>query len=242
MLSCDSVISLIIPTLNEAKAIGRTIESARRVRGIGEIIVADGGSSDDTQNIAASMGATVLQSERGRGIQLAAGARAAQGDVLWFVHADTEAPEHAAESILNAFSAPDVAAGNFALVFDGATRAARLLTRAYPQFRRLGLCYGDSGVFVRRRIYDAVGGFQPYAIFEDLDLIARLKKRGRFVHLECALTTSSRRFEGRSFTWTFARWTGMQVLYWAGVHPNVLARIYAPVREPEAKQRSTTAG
>ena len=223
-------ISLIIPALNEERSIGETLDSLSRVHGIEETIVVDGGSSDLTVSIAESHGAHVIQTGRGRGIQLHAGAAASSGDVLWFLYADTSAPLDAAEHIAAALTAPTVAGGNFALVFNGGTRPARVLTRAYPHFRRLGLCYGDSGIFVRRNVYEAIGGFQPYPIFEDLDLIKRLKKRGRFVHLDCALTTSSRRFEGRSFTWTFARWTGMQVLYWAGVHPNRLGRIYAPIR------------
>lgn len=223
-------ISLIIPVLNEERSIGETLDSIARVRGIAETIVVDGGSSDRTVSIAESRGAHVIRGGRGRGIQLHAGACASSGDVLWFLHADTRAPVDAAERIADALDTSTVAGGNFALLFDGGTRPARVLTRAYPHFRKLGLCYGDSGIFIRRSVYEAIGGFQPYPIFEDLDLIKRLKKRGRFVHLDCALTTSSRRFEGRSFTWTFARWTGMQVLYWAGVHPNRLGRIYAPIR------------
>lgn len=223
-------ISLIIPALNEERSIGETLASIAQVRGIEETIVVDGGSDDRTIAIAESHGARVIRSGRGRGIQLHIGACASSGDVLWFLHADTSAPVDAAEHIADALTTPTVAGGNFALTFDGGSRPARVLTRAYPHFRKLGLCYGDSGIFVRRNVYEAIGGFQPYPIFEDLDLIKRLKKRGGFVHLDCALTTSSRRFEGRSFTWTFARWTGMQMLYWAGVHPNRLGRIYAPIR------------
>src|SRR5438270_296021 len=139
--------------------------------------------------------ARVIQSARGRGVQLHAGACASTGDVLWFLHADTRAPVDAAERIAAALGEHAVGGGNFALTFDGDTRPARVLTRAYPHFRKLGLCYGDSGIFIRRGVYEAIGGFEPYPIFEDLDLIKRLRKRGRFVHLDCALTTSSRRFE-----------------------------------------------
>ncbi len=237
-----SGVSVVMPVWNEAGAIGATLAAIARVRGVGEVVVIDGGSADDTANIARGAGARVLTASRGRGAQLAAGAHAANGEVLWFVHADTKPPECAAECIVEALADPDVVAGNFTLHFDGGTRAARSLTRAYPWFRLLGLCYGDSGVFTRRADYDAVGGFRPYPIFEDLDLVSRLKKRGRFVRLDCALTTSSRRFEGRSFTWTFARWTCMQCLYWAGVDPCTIGRMYAPIRErgaaPAAQKRA----
>ena len=223
-------LSIVIPTLNEAGAVGGTLEAVARMRGRFEVIVVDGGSQDATVDIGSRFGVRVLQSECGRGVQMHAGACAASGNALWFLHADTRPPVDAIEHIVDALGAAEVAGGNFALTFDGGTRPARLLTRMYPHFRKLGLCYGDSGIFVRTGDYHQVGGFQPYPVFEDLDLIKRLKRRGRFVHLPCRLVTSSRRFEGRSFTWTFARWTAMQVLYWAGVHPRTLGRVYAPIR------------
>ena len=223
-------ISIVIPTLDEARAIGATLEAISRLRGRFELLVVDGGSEDGTVDIVRRAGHSAIVCERGRGCQMHKGASAASADVLWFLHADTRPPADAADRILEALKPPEVVGGNFALQFDGGTPAARLLTRMYPWFRLLGLCYGDSGIFVRTASYREIGGFQPYPIFEDLDLIARLKKRGRFVHLPCDLVTSSRRFEGRSFTWTFARWTAMQLLYWAGVSPHVLGRIYSPLR------------
>ena len=223
-------VSIVIPTLNEAAAIGQTLEAVTRLAGVCEIIVADGGSSDATVEIAAKHGARVLESPKGRGIQLHAGAAASTGKALWFLHADTCPPVGAAEHILRVLENPGIAGGNFDLCFDGASRSARFLTRMYPHFRKLGLCYGDSGSFCRRSAYERAGGFQPFPIFEDLDLIKRLKRCGRFVHLSCQITTSSRRFEGRSFTRTFVRWMGMQVLYWMGVSPHTLGRLYSPVR------------
>ena len=136
-----------------------------------------------------------------------------------------EALEHDAEAV----------GGNFSIRFDGHRRAARFLTWLYPQLRRLGLCYGDSAIFVRASTYKQVGGFQPFPIFEDLDLVRRLRKRGRLVHLRATVLTSSRRFEGRSFTLTFTRWAILQALYWAGVHPRILSRLYAPIRNARVK-------
>src|SRR5262249_46468288 len=89
---------------------------------------------------------------------------------------------------------------------------------------------GDSAFFVWRTAYEQAGGFRPLPLFEDLDLLRRLKRRGRFVRLRQQVTTSSRRFEGRSFVLTFAWWTVLQVLYWVGVPPRVLGRLYAPSR------------
>jgi rSAM/selenodomain-associated transferase 2 len=223
-------VSIVIPTLNEAAAIGQTLDAVGRLSGVSEIIVVDGGSSDGTVEIATQHGARVLESSRGRGIQLHTGAAATTGEALWFLHADTCPAADSTERILEALEQPGVAGGNFSLCFDGGSGSARLLTRMYPHFRRLGLCYGDSGIFCRRAAYERAGGFQPFPIFEDLDLIQRLKRCGKFVHLACQITTSSRRFEDRSFTWTFVRWVGLQVLYWMGVSPHTLGRLYHPIR------------
>ncbi|HEV2800923.1 MAG TPA: TIGR04283 family arsenosugar biosynthesis glycosyltransferase [Pyrinomonadaceae bacterium] len=222
-------ISVIIPTLNEARSLGATLsaltrlEHGRRM----EVIVADGGSADATQEIARAAGAHVVNSARGRGAQMHAGATAARGDALWFLHADTIPPPDAPAQILQALGRDaGIVGGNFAIRFDGTRRAARFLTWLYPQLRRLGLCYGDSGIFVRARTYRAVGGFKPFPIFEDLDLVRRLGGCGSLVHLRTEVVTSSRRFEGRSFALTFARWSFLQILYWLGVSPYTLGRLY----------------
>ena len=224
-------LSIIIPTLNEAHSIGATLDAMKEVRGRVEVLIVDGGSSDRTLEILKERGARVVLSERGRGTQMHAGARVARGDVLWFLHADTTPPPDAAERITEALGDPRVVGGNFRLRFDGPLRAARFLTWLYPQLRKLGLCYGDSGIFVRASVYESVGGFKPFPIFEDLDLVRRLRRRGRMAHVPVELLTSSRRFEGRSFALTFARWSALQVLYGLGVPPRRLGRMYAPVRE-----------
>jgi len=223
-------VSIIVPTLNEARAVGATLASAARAGEGVELIVADGGSTDGTAGAARAAGARVVVAGRGRGRQLHAGACAARGRVLWFLHADTLAPEGAARLILEALADPRVVGGNFNVRFDGGGRPARFLTWLYPRLRLLGLCYGDSAIFVRRDAYERAGGFQPFPIFEDLDLVRALRRQGRVVHLPAEVVTSSRRFEGRSFTRTFARWSFMQALYWLGVHPETLGRMYAPVR------------
>ena len=224
------MISIVIPALNEERALPATLAGLGRMEGEFEIIVVDGGSSDATPKIAREQGVRLLIAPRGRGSQLGAGAAAANGDVLWFLHADTLAPVEAARKIQLVLEDPAIAGGNFALRFDGLDAGSRFLTRAYPYLRKLGLCYGDSGFFVRRQSYLATGGFREYPVFEDLDLMRRLKRRGGFVHLDCALLTSARRWRGRSFSAQFARWTIMQVLYWVGVSPHWLGRLYANPR------------
>ncbi|HYP12299.1 MAG TPA: hypothetical protein VEQ63_00120, partial [Bryobacteraceae bacterium] len=101
-----------------------------------------------------------------------------------------------------------------------------------PWLRVLGLCYGDSGIFVRRAAYEQVGGFQSYPLFEDVDLVHRIRRVGQFRTLPEKLITSSRRFEHQNFAVMFAQWTALQMLFWAGVSPHRLARLYRPVRGP----------
>lgn len=223
-------LSVVIPTLDEAGCIGTTVQSVRALPGPPEVLVVDGGSSDGTVACALAAGATVLRAASGRGAQLHAGAMAAGGDVLWFLHADTVPPPDAVACIAAALRDRRVVAGNFALRFDGSSRAAALLTAIYGGLGCIGLRYGDSGYFVRREVYHAVGGFRPLPIFEDLDLLRRLRRSGRFVRVPAVLVTSSRRFEGRSFAAVFAHWTWLQLLYWLGVSPHRLGRSYADVR------------
>ena len=224
------MVSIIVPTLNEEVAIGDTLKALFALEGEKEVIVCDGGSTDRTVDIAFELGAKVIGAERGRGTQMHAGVGAASGDVLWFVHADTLPPPHGLHEIVSALSDGRVAGGNFGLLFDGNTRAARQATFIYPLLRAVNCCYGDSGIFVRRDVYVATGGFQQLRIFEDLDLLRRIRKRGKFVHLKCRIVTSSRRFEHRNFWGMCAHWLSMQILYWCGVNPNWLARHYGDIR------------
>lgn len=218
-------ISIIIPTLNEAVALAA---QAHRLPSA-EIIVADGGSLDETTQIAIAYGWRVVAAQRGRGTQMNAGARVAQGDVLLFLHADTRLPPDAEGLIHNALADATVCGGNFSLCFDGDTRAANCLTWLYPFLRWGGICYGDSAIFIRRAIFDELGGYQDFPLFEDVDLFRRMKRHGKFARLAAKAITSSRRFEGR-FLRTFAHWSCLQVLYWLGVSPHRLAQLYRPVR------------
>ena len=190
-------LSIVIPTLNESRSLQKSLEAVACIRGKIEVIIVDGGSADRTTEIARQNGALVITSGRGRGLQMNSGARVAHGDAMLFLHADTIPPPDAAEHIA-AVLARDAATlgGNFTIRFDGDKRAARFMTWLYPRLAKIGLCYGDSGIFVRASAYKEIGGFKPLPLFEDLDFVRRLKKLGGMINLPVAVVSSSRRFEG----------------------------------------------
>lgn len=229
-VSLHMFVSIVIPTYNESRVLRETLNQVARIRGQFEVIVSDGGSEDDTVAIAREYEITIVTAPRGRGSQMAAGSRAARGDVLWFLHADTTPPDDAVERILEVLRDPGTVAGNFRVRFSGSALSARLLTRIHPCTHGSRLAFGDSAIFIRRSVYEAEGGFQSYPIFEDLDLVHRLLRRGRFVRVPSHVTTSSRRFENRSFLLTYCRWALLLFLYRLGVSPRTLGRYYAALR------------
>lgn len=222
-------ISIIIPTLNEATTIRDLVASLVGLHGDFEVIVADGGSQDETVQITRECGLRLIENARGRGAQMNAGAKLATGDVLLFLHADTKLPENALVMIEELLRDERICGGNFSLVFDGNSREARLLTWVYPLLRLGGMCYGDSAIFVRHNVFKQLGGYRDYPIFEDCDLYRRMRSVGKFVRLQATAVTSSRRFEGR-FARTFTWWATLQLLYWLGIDPKRLNRWYKPSR------------
>lgn len=224
------MISIVVPTLNEEARIAGTLRALQTLTGKREILVADGGSEDRTAEVAVAMGVTVVPCPRGRGAQIRAAAAEATGDTLWIVHADTHPDSGAIEAMERVLTNPDVVGGNFSLIFEGDHYSARQMTWIYPYLRWVGLSYGDAGVFIRRSVYDAIGGCQAYPLFEDLDLIQRMKRHGRFVHLDARVFSSARRFSGKQYGKVWAIWITLQILYWAGVSPNRLARWYRHAR------------
>jgi rSAM/selenodomain-associated transferase 2 len=221
-------ISVVIPTLNEAATIAGCVAGCRPVAD--EIIVADGGSTDETRALARSAGATLIESELGRGAQLNAGASVARGDVLLFVHADVHLPAEAGAAVRGAVER-GYSGGNFKLRFVPQTPVANFYAAGNHLRRRaLRLYYGDSCIFVQRTVFDSLGGFANLPLFEDHEFVRRLEKATRtHYETEVVVSASSRRFAKQPLR-TLALWASLQALYAIGVPARQLANFYAHVR------------
>ena len=230
------VISIIIPTLDEARNLPGLLRALQGETVAREVIVVDAYSLDGTAAQARNLGARVVMSGRGRGRQLCEGARQARGDILLFLHADSVFPRGGLAAVNQALAEnPDAAGGNFRVLFDGDDDFSRWLEGFYAWIRARGYYYGDSGIFIRRRALDALGGIRPLALMEDYDLVRRMEKAGSTVCIEePALITSSRRFRGRHPAMIVWGWLKIHALFHLGVSPGRLAGLYDSRRSLEA--------
>ena len=214
------MLSVVIPCLNAAATLPRLI-AALSEHGIGdEIVVADGGSTDGTVDVA---GAVIIAAPRGRGTQLAAGAAAARGGNLLFLHADS-LPGPGFKAAVDGFAEPGKA-GVFRLAFDDDAPAARRVERFVAwRTRALGLPYGDQGLLIHRTLYDELGGFRPLPLMEDVDFARRLGKR-RIAVLDGTVVTSAARYRN-GYVRRGARNAACLGLYFLGVPPAAIAGLY----------------
>ncbi|GAA2494706.1 TIGR04283 family arsenosugar biosynthesis glycosyltransferase [Streptomyces gobitricini] len=220
-------VSVIVPVLNEEAVIRSALSRLCRDFPDCELIVVDGGSTDATAELAAPH-ATVVTSERGRARQMNEGARHASGDILWFVHADTAVDPGALGQIRAALADPAVVGGGLTLRFDRRTPALNHLARASnARARRLHHIFGDQAMFVRRTVFDALGGFPDLAIMEDLEMSRRLHRRGRLCLLPATSTASSRRLVAHGTWRMIAFMQYLKLLYFAGVDPEAIRARYA---------------
>lgn len=220
-----SLVSVIIPTLNEEGVLGPTLDRVQQQEPPFELLVVDGGSTDATPETARNRGASVLTAECGRAIQMNRGAAAAEGDLLLFLHADTLLPNDGLARIRRALVPPPVTAGTFRLQFDESTPLLRFYAwcTRWPWIR---LCFGDRGLFVTRSAFDAVGGYPDWPLFEDLELAARLAEHGRFRFLDAAVITSARRFQRHGILWQQLRNLYLWLHYVVGTPPEKVAHLY----------------
>jgi len=216
-------LSIVLPVLDAAETLPATLAS---LGSADEIVLADGGSSDGT---AQTRGVRVIQAPRGRGAQLRAGAAAASGDWLLFVHADT-ALSRGWRACVAEFAADPANAGRagyFALAFDSPDpRAARIARLANWRARVLGLPYGDQGLLMARATYEKRGGYKSIPLMEDVDLVRRIGKRN-LVRLQATATTSAARYVRDGYTARPLRNLACLALFFAGVPPQTIARLYS---------------
>jgi len=226
-------VSVVIPVWNERPNLPACVASVRAALPAAEIIAVDAGSSDGSRAwLAAAPGVRLVDAPRGKGPQQNAGAAAAGGDVLLFLHADCELPAGSAKGLDGALADPKAAGGCFDVRFAerrpwslralalGMNVRARILRRAY----------GDQALFVRRAVFERVGGFPDWPLFEDYELVRRFKRHGRFQVLPLPITLSARRFLKYGVWRTLALVFVLQLGFYLGISPRRLKRWFVDVR------------
>lgn len=224
--ACQGMISVIIPTLNEAELLPATLDCLRVNRAPHEILVADAGSTDETTGLADKAGARVIHSpRRGRAAQMNLATTAARGEIFLFLHADTWLGPDALNQIAEALARPGIVGGGFARRFRSPSLFLRL-TCAVGAWRStyLGLFFGDQGIFVRRAVFEQVAGFRDWPVFEDLDFSRRIAQVGQTTMLHSNVVSSARRFATRGAFLTTASDVLLTVRYLAGADPHRLGR------------------
>ncbi|HSN20634.1 MAG TPA: TIGR04283 family arsenosugar biosynthesis glycosyltransferase [Usitatibacter sp.] len=223
-----SPLSIIVPALDEAHAIGATLAALAPLRARGaEVLVVDGGSRDATREIAAPLCDRVLAAPRGRASQMNAGARESRGAILLFLHADTRLPQGALEAIEGALADGRRAWGRFDVRIEGRSPLLALVAFAMNLRSRLtGIATGDQAMFVRREAFERAGGFPAIPLMEDLALCAALKRASRPACLRERVATSGRRWERHGVLATIALMWRLRLAYALGVDPQRLARLY----------------
>jgi rSAM/selenodomain-associated transferase 2 len=221
-----SLISVVIPTLNEEASLAETLAQLRNIDGL-EVIVADGGSKDRTIALAEETGAMVINSRPGRGPQQNSGAAAATGDILIFLHADTLLPDGFPAMIRNSLDLAGVAAGAFSLAIDLPGITIKFIEKmANWRSRWLQLPYGDQALFVKADTFQQAGGFPEIEIMEDFALLRILGKRGKIRILPATVVTSGRRWQKLGVLRTTLINQAMIIGYFLGRSPASLASWY----------------
>ena len=233
-------ISVIIPTLNEERTIMATLAHTAAL-GFDELIVVDGGSLDQTPVLVESYRRNtqppsqspvrLVTAPCGRARQMNEGAKASRGEILLFLHADTQLPRDAKTMIETALADQRMVGGWFDVRFDPSSMWGTIISRAMNWRSRLsGIATGDQALFVRRHIFEQIGGFSDMPLMEDVDFSRRLKRMGTTTALTATVTTSFRRWERHGPLRTILLMWTLRFLYWSGVSPHRLAQFYTTVR------------
>jgi rSAM/selenodomain-associated transferase 2 len=233
-------ISVIIPALNEERTIMATMAHTAAL-GFDELIPVDGGSTDRTPILVESYRLStqptarspvrMVTAPRGRARQMNEGAKASSGEILLFLHADTHLPYDARAIIETALADQKMVGGRFDVRFDHPSMWGTIISRMMNWRSRLsGIATGDQALFVRRHIFEQLGGFADMPVMEDIDFSRRLKRKGATAALTATVTTSFRRWEQQGPLRTILLMWRLRFLYWIGVGPQTLSRWYGLVR------------
>lgn len=228
-----SDISIIMPVLNEAAFITDQLSRLQPLRKQGvELVVVDGGSSDGTPDLALPLADRLLASPRGRATQMNAGAAASRGRALLFLHADTRLPATAIQDVLAAVKAGAIW-GRFDVRIDGRHPLLRLVERMINLRSRLtGIATGDQALFVRRPVFESIGGYARLPLMEDIDLSTRLKRIARPACLSACVLTSARRWQQHGVLSTIVLMGWLRAAYFFGADPKRLAERYGYAPRP----------
>ncbi|CAN1210509.1 TIGR04283 family arsenosugar biosynthesis glycosyltransferase [Tumidithrix helvetica PCC 7403] len=224
-------ISVVIPALNEAENLPRVLKAVQNSIDV-EIILVDGGSSDETIQIAESLGAKAIAGKRGRASQMNLGAEVATGEILLFLHADTILPNGFDRFVRQTLQSPNVVAGAFELGIDGDALGLRWVEWGVKL--RSHLCqmpYGDQAIFLKTSLFRRMGGFPELPIMEDFELVRHLKRQGRIAIAPASVLTSSRRWQKLSIVRTTLINQAIIIGYYLGIPPSKLAKWYRDRRK-----------